>query len=156
MHVIYHDIGGSHSSVVASYIHLNKLPIDRIPSAKEIIEVPMFDKLRKNQRGRLIFHGIDEYKNKVYTLSRLYYEHPITNALMSIPSMIGIDEREIMLVDTSPSVNFIMKLGGGSSRKLKMVTFGRPIVAYGITKTYGNIVDLVTKTKLKISSNFLS
>lgn len=151
MHVIYHDVGGSHSSVVASYIHLNKLPTDRVPSSKEILEVPMFDKLKKNQQGRLIFHGIDEYKNKVYTLSRLYYKQPVTNALKSIPNMIGIDEREISLVDTSPSVNFMMKLGGGSSRKLKLVTFGRPIVAYGVTKTYGNIVDLVNKTKIKIS-----
>lgn len=150
MHVIYHDVGGSHSSVVASYIHLNKLPTDRIPSSKEILEVPMFDKLKKNQQGRLIFHGIDEYKNKIYTLSRLYYKHPVTNALKSIPNMIGIDEKEITLVDTSPSVNFMMKLGGGSSRKFKLVTFGRPIVAYGVTKTYGNIVDLVNKTKIKI------
>jgi hypothetical protein len=151
VHVIYHDIGGSHSSVVATYIHLNKLPIDRIPSPKEILEIPMFDKLRKEQQGRLIFHGIDEYGNKIYTLSRLYYSHPMTNAIKSIPNMIGIYEGEIELVDTSPTVNFIMKLGGGSSRKLKMVAFGRPMVAYGVTKAYSDIVALVSKTKFKIS-----
>ncbi|MCT4564865.1 MAG: DUF3189 family protein [Maledivibacter sp.] len=151
MHVIYHDIGGSHSSVVATYIHLNRLPVDRIPSTKEILEVPMFDKLQKNQRGRLIFHGIDEYENRIYTLSRLYYKQPITNAITSIPNMIGLKENELALVDTSPSVNFMMQLGGGSSRKLKMVRFGRPIVAYGVTKAYGDIVDLVNKTKLKIT-----
>lgn len=153
MHVIYHDIGGSHSSVVATYIHLNRLPVDRIPSTQEILEVPMFDKLEKNQRGRLIFHGIDEYGNRVYTLSRLNYSHPITNAITSIPSMIGLDEKEIALVDTSGSVNGIMKLGGGSSRKFKMVTFGRPLAAYGVTKAYGDIVDLVNKTKLRIAPN---
>lgn len=151
MHVIYHDIGGSHSSVVATYVHLNKLPIDRIPSSKEILEVPLFDKLERHQIGRLIFHGIDEYSNRVYTLSRLNYEHPIKNAIKSVPKIIGLKEDEICLVDTSPSANFLMKLGGGSSRKFKMVSFGRPIVAYAITKAYSDIVDIVNKTKLKIA-----
>ncbi|MCG8540658.1 MAG: DUF3189 family protein [Clostridia bacterium] len=151
MHIIYHDIGGSHSSVVASYIHLNKLPTDRIPSPKEIIDVPMFDRLERDQIGRLIFHGVDEYGNKVYTLSRLNYEHPMLNAIKSIPEMVGLDEKEVVFVNTTPSVNFLMQLGGGSSRKLKMVTFGRPIVAYGTTKAYGDIVDIVNKTKLKIA-----
>lgn len=153
MHVIYHDIGGSHSSVVATYVHLNKLPTDRVPSSKEILEVPLFDQLKKDQQGRLIFHGIDEYGNKVYTLSRLYHEHPIKNAIKSIPSMIGLNENEIVLIDTSPSVNFMMKLGGGSSRRLKMVTFGRPIVTYGTRKAYSNIVDIVNKAKLRIAPN---
>ncbi len=153
MHVIYHDIGGSHSSVVATYIHLNKLPMDRIPSSNEILEVPMFDKLEKHQKGRLIFHGIDEYGNDVYTLSRQYYEHPMKNAIKSVPKMIGLPEDEVALINTTPSVNFYMKLGGSCSRVLKMVTFGRPIVAYGTTKAYSNIVDIVNKTKLTIAPN---
>lgn len=151
MHIIYHDVGGSHSSVVATYIHLNRLPIDRVPNSKEILKVPMFDKLNTKYMGRLIFHGIDEFGNRVYTLSRLYYKHPVTNAIRSIPQMIGIDENEILLADTSPTVNFLMKVGGGSSRKLRFVSFGRPIVAYGTMKAYGDIVDVVNKVKLKIA-----
>jgi hypothetical protein len=151
MHVIYHDVGGSHSSVVATYIHLNRLPTDRIPTTEEILKIPMFDKLTSKYIGRLIFHGVDEFGNRVYTLSRLYHKHPVTNAIRSIPSMINIDQSEIILVDTSPTVNFLMKLGGGSSRKFRMVRFGRPIVAYGTMKIYGDIVDIVNKVKLKIA-----
>jgi hypothetical protein len=32
-----------------------------------------------------------------------------------------------------------------------MVRFGRPIVAYGTMKIYGDIVDIVNKVKLKIA-----
>lgn len=153
MHIIYHDVGGSHSSVIATYIHLNRLPLDTIPTTKEIQQVPMFDRLTPNYKGRLIFHGVDEFGNNVYTLSRLSYKHPVTNTIRSVPDMVGIDKNEIFLVDTSPTVNFLMKLGGGSSRRLNMVTFGRPIVAYGTTKAYGDIVDLVNKVKQNIAPN---
>lgn len=153
MYIIYHDVGGSHSAVIASHIHLNNLPADRIPATEEILATPMFDKLESKNIGRLIFHGTDEYGNSIYTLARLYYKHTVTNAIESIPEMLGIDKNKVLLVDTSPSVNFLMKLGGGSSRKLRFVSFGRPIVAYGTIKAYENILDLVNKTKTKIAPN---
>lgn len=106
MHIIYHDVGGSHSSVVATYIHLNRLQLDTVPTSKEIQKVPMFDNLTPNHRGRLIFHGIDEFGNNVYTLSRLYYKHMVTNTIRSIPDMIGIDKNEIFLVDTLQRLTF--------------------------------------------------
>ncbi len=151
MHIIYHDVGGSHSSIIATYIHLNKLPLNEIPTPQEIENVPMFDKLTSKYIGRLIFHGVDEFGNNVYTLSRMYHKQPVTNAIRSVPDMIGIDKNELFLADTSPTVNFLMKLGGGSSRRLRLVKIGRPIVAFGTTKAYGDIVDLVNKVKLNIA-----
>jgi hypothetical protein len=35
MVIIYNCYGGTHSSILASAIHLKKLPIDRIPSKQE-------------------------------------------------------------------------------------------------------------------------
>lgn len=151
MNIIYHDVGGSHSSVIASHIHLNNLPNNRVPSVEEILGAPMFDKLESKHIGRLIHQGIDEYGNNVYTLSRLYYEYIVKNAINSIPSMLGLKENEIVLADTSPTVNFLMKLGGGASRKLRFVSFGRPIVGYGTMKAYEDIVALVNKVKVKIA-----
>ncbi|WIF95957.1 DUF3189 family protein [Caminicella sporogenes] len=153
MNIIYHDVGGTHSAVIATYIHLNKLPKDKVPTIQEILNVPMFDKLKSKQIGRLILHGIDEFGNRVYTLSRLYHGHSVTNAIRSIPTMAGIDENEILLVDTSPTVNLLMKIGGGSSRRFGMIFFGRPLVAYGTMKTYKNILNLVNKVKIKIAPN---
>jgi len=151
MHIIYHDVGGSHTSVIASYLHLNQLPMDRIPSTEEILKVPMFDKLQSKNIGRLIYHGTDEYNNKVYTLARLYDKHTIVNAINSIPDMLGLEKNELLLVDTSPTVNFLMKLGGGSSRRLRFISLGRPLVAYGATKAYEDILNVVKKTKAKIA-----
>ncbi|MBP2032000.1 hypothetical protein J2Z42_000665 [Clostridium algifaecis] len=68
MIVIYHDVGGAHSTAVAANIHINKLPINKIPSKSELLNLPTFDKIEKNQIGRLIYIGKDEFNARVYTL----------------------------------------------------------------------------------------
>lgn len=40
-----------------------------------------------------------------------------------------------------------MKIGGFTSRQLKWVWFGRPIVTYGSIKAYMNIVNIVKGVK---------
>ncbi|QZY55364.1 DUF3189 family protein [Crassaminicella profunda] len=151
MYIIYHDVGGTHSTVVAANIHLRRLPMDHIPTQSEIISIPLFDQLEKKDIGRLIYHGNDEYNHAVYTLSRKNASHLIVNTLETVLSMINKDKKEILCVDTSPTVNFLMRIGGGSSRRLGLISFGRPIVAYGTIKAYPKIMDLVKKTKLKIA-----
>jgi len=149
VHIIYHDVGGNHTSIIAAYIHLDRLPKARIPTVDEILATP-FDRLEGKDLGRLIYHGKDEYGNSIYTLGRLKDSLAITNALRSVPVMLGLDEESLLLVDTSPTVNFLLRLGGGSSRRLRFVSFGRPIAAYGATKAYQDIIELVNKTKNKI------
>lgn len=151
LYIVYHDVGGTHSTVVAAAIHLHQLPIERIPSKSEILNLPLFDRLEKKDIGRLIFHGKDEYGHNVYTLSRQYSPHLVVNAITTVFDMVDQDKNKLLCIDTSKTVNNLMRIGGGSSRRFGLVSFGRPIVTYGTIKAYPQIADLVKRTKLKIA-----
>nr|WP_132243444.1 DUF3189 family protein [Marinisporobacter balticus] len=150
MYIFYHDVSGTHSVVIAAAIHLNYLPIDRVPKKSEILDIPLFDRLEKKDIGRLIYHGNDLYKNSVYTLGRQSASHLVVNAIKTVFDMADRDKKEVLFVDTSKAVNNLMRIGGGSSRLLGLISFGRPIVTYGTIKAYPKICDIVKKTQLKI------
>ena len=156
MIVIYHDVGGAHSSCAAAHIHINNLPMDRIPSKSELLELPTFDKLVKSQQGHLIYIGIDEFGASVYTLSRQYKPQLVIPAISDIYNIVNGTMDGFFLGDTSPTVNKLMQIGGFSSRRLGWVAFGRPIVTKGTMNAYFDIVDVVKKTKEEIKKTLKS
>ena len=135
MYIVYHCVGGTHSSAISAAIHLGILPIDRTPSKEEILSIPYFDTLTKQDQGKIILRGLDEFNNKVFTLSRQFNPQLVTNAVQDAFELGGGSSHDLILVDTMPSVNLLMKIGGFSSRRLHWVDFGRPIVTLGTIKT---------------------
>ncbi|MGB9679334.1 MAG: DUF3189 family protein [Thermoanaerobacteraceae bacterium] len=148
MHIIYHCYGGTHTSVIASFIHIGKLPYDTIPS-KDIIEgIPMFDKLNgQNDTGHIVPIGIDEYGNNIYTMGVKKAKKIIEPALKDLYYHLFNTNEGLLLVDTTSATNWIMKIGGFTSIALKLPVLGRPIVIYGTQKTYNNIVQIVKNVK---------
>lgn len=67
---IYNCYGGTHSSSLASAVHLKKLPLDRIPTREEILGTEYFNKLKYKDMGRIIYRGTDEEGNKVFSVGR--------------------------------------------------------------------------------------
>lgn len=57
---IYTDFGGTHTTSLAAAYHLNKLPTDRKLTKEEILNVEYFNKLKTEDMGKIIFHGLDE------------------------------------------------------------------------------------------------
>ncbi len=151
LYVVYHDFGGTHSTVIAAAIHLNWLPLDVVPSVDDILKIPLFDRLEKKDQGRLIYHGRDEYDNDVYTICRRNVPDLVSHALESVFEMAARDPREVLCVDTAPATNAWMQVGGAGSRRLGFVTLGRPMVAYGILRAYPKIVAIVHRTKCKVA-----
>lgn len=155
MMVIYHDIGGSHSSVVAANIHINKIPIDRVPDKSEILALEGFDKLTRSEQGHMMYAGMDEFGCGVYTISREQQQRLVVPALIDMYTILNNgDTRFLYVVNTTPTVNFWMCLGGGSSRRFGLVRFGRPIVTYGTLKAYKKIANLVQEVKDNIRKDF--
>lgn len=150
MIIVYHDVGGAHSTAVAANIHINKLPVDAVPSKEELLALPTFDKIEKNQIGKLIFIGEDENKNKVYTIGRQYSPEIAINAISDMYGILCGNNDGLYIVDTKPTVNLLMKIGGYASRKLQWVSFGRPIVTKGTQAAYMNIVEVVKGVKKNI------
>jgi Protein of unknown function (DUF3189) len=150
--VIYHDVGGAHSSCTAANIHINKLPMDRVPSREELLNLSTFDKITKDDQGHLIYLGDDEFGAKVYTLSRQYKPQLVIPAIIDTYRILNGDIVGLFMGDTSPTVNNLMRIGGFSSRRLHWVSFGRPIVTTGTLKAYMDIVNVVKNVKEEMSN----
>ena len=121
MHIIYHCVGGAHSSAIASAIHLGMLPKTRTATSSEILSIPYYDNITKKQYGRIIHRGIDEYGNNVYTLSRQFYGSLIIRALGDLSVILSGNENSVIFVNVSPAINTSMKIGGFLSRRLDFI-----------------------------------
>ncbi|MCK8817237.1 DUF3189 family protein [Natroniella sulfidigena] len=155
MDIIYHDVGGTHSVIVASAIHLNKLPTDKRPTKEEILNLPRFDKVNQQEHGHLLYQGDDEFGNSVYTVGYKYSSKIALPLIKDTYNLIGNANDDLLLVDTKPTINYTMKIGGFLSRSLGIVGVGRPIVTNGVLNAYSKIVKLVVdvKRKLEVETN---
>lgn len=146
---IYNDFGGTHTTSLAAAYHLNLLPTDRTLTKEEILNVPLFNQLTSSDFGRLIFRGIDEGGNPVYTVGKRR-EKFVVPALEDLSSILqqkhNLDEK-VILSCTSPTVPIPMTFGGFFSRGLKIDFIGVPLLVRGAKQCCDNIKQLVEYTK---------
>ncbi|PAB61291.1 DUF3189 family protein [Anaeromicrobium sediminis] len=152
MMVIYNDFGGTHSSATAAHIHVNKLPIDRIPDKEELLSLPTFDKVEKRQHGNLIYIGEDELGCKVYTVACEFKPKLVIKAVEDMYKITNGSLDGFYAFNTKHTVNLWMKIGGFLSRSLGLVSIGRPIVAHGTLKAYDDISQMVLNVKKQLPS----
>lgn len=150
MNIIYSCSGGTHSSLVASYIHLGILPTDKTPTKEEILRTP-FDTIQPEEIGRIIYRGTDDMENNIYTLSKRNAGSIVLPALFDLNRILGHHPDNLQIIDTLPAVNDLMRIGGFTSRRLKLINIGRPIVLYGTLKTYPNLVQIVKSVKESVN-----
>ncbi len=148
MVIIYNCYGGTHSSILASAIHLKKLPMNRVPTKQEILHVEYFNKLRYKDMGRLILHGTDDYGNRVYTIGR-GTSKALVPAMRNLAIALCKDKNineQFLFVNCSPAVPPLMTLGGFFSRGLHIDFIGVPLLTAGARQAYYNITKLVEKS----------
>lgn len=146
---IYNCYGGTHSSSIASAIHLKKLPLDRTPTRKEILEVDYFNKLTYADMGKIIYRGIDEDGNKVFSIGRGTSKVLIPgleNLVKILYDECGLNEK-IIFSNMSPAVPIAMTFGGFFSRGLGIHFIGVPLLVIGAKQAYSKIVSMVNHTK---------
>jgi hypothetical protein len=149
MVIIYNCYGGTHSSILASAVHLKRLPVDRIPSKQEILDIEYFNRLTYEDMGRLIFHGTDEEGNQIFTIGRGISRALIPamrNLAIALCRHKGVNER-FLFINCSSTVPPLMTLGGFFSRALHLDFIGVPLLTAGARQTYNNITKLVEKSK---------
>ncbi len=149
MKVLYHCYGGSHSSVTAAAIHLGLLPRDRVPKEEELKRVPFFDRTGRKSEGEIRLMGEDGHGNQVYVLGRKDLGPVAIRCLMGVARIFGIDTSNLFLVDTLPVVNLKMRVGGFTSRVLRLVSPGRAWVSRGTQQAYYHLVRLVEEVERK-------
>ncbi|AZO95353.1 DUF3189 family protein [Halocella sp. SP3-1] len=151
MIIIYHCYGGAHSSVLSAGIHTNRLPVDRVPSRKEILKLPYFDKTEGQEIGIPFYFGKDEYNNKVYIQGMGRAEKIVLNTLDSFLEEKKINKNLVYVQNTLKKVNILVRIGGFMSRGLGMVFPGRLLTVYGLQLAYPNFIELVRTVKEEIS-----
>ena len=149
MIIIYHCFGGSHSSVTAAAIHLGWLDSDKPPANEEMTALPYFDQTTENDFGSIRFMGFDDANNAVYVLGKKSQSDRFSNVLLGIAELLGKKD-EVTAVNTMGRVNWSMKLGGFTSRRIGIAGLGRPVVIEGTRRAFWELVNLVEMTKLKI------
>lgn len=147
--IIYHCYGGAHSSVVAAAIHLGKLDAKRIPKAEELLALTLFDRQTQDGHGQLHFFGFDEGNNEVYSVGCRNVGGVMEIFLTEIAQILGFTG-DLFFVDTLHCVGWLMRIGGYISRRLGLVSLGRPLVVEGTRAVYPQLVDLVQKVKARV------
>jgi len=147
---IYNDYAGTHTTSLAAAYHLKQLPqSERKLTSEEILNVKYFNRLTKEDYGKLIFHGTDEDGNSVYTIGRKKNKFVVV-ALKEwtfiLQNKFHFNEK-IILSNTSPTVPILMSIGGFLSKGLKIDALGVPLLVKGAEQCCDNIYRLVENTK---------
>ncbi len=148
MKIIYHCFGGSHSSVLAAAIHLGLIDKGRLPSIEEMMAIPYYDKTSDIDFGSIRFMGVDEFKNQVYVLGKKSMGNRYSNILLGIADILGVSE-DLISVNCMNQVNWSMKIGGFTSRRMGLERLGRPVLGSGSRDAFFNLVNLVEYTRLQ-------
>ncbi len=148
MTIIYHCFGGSHSSVTAAALHLGMLDKFRPPTASDLMKIPYFDKTNDSDFGSIRYMGTDEYGHEVYVLGKKSMGNRYGAILMGVAEILG-RQNQLIMVNCMDRVNWSMKIGGFTSRRLRMVLLGRPLVTWGTKQAFNQLVNLVEITRLK-------
>jgi hypothetical protein len=146
---IYNDFAGTHSTALAAAYHLKKLPTNRKLTKEEILQVDYFNKLTPADFGKIIFHGIDEDGNSVYTLGRKRSTFTVL-ALKDLSLILQEkcqEKEKIVFSNTSPTVPIAMTFGGLFSRRLHIDFIGVPLLILGAKQSCQDILRLVEYTK---------
>lgn len=148
MKIIYHCFGGSHSSVLTAALHLGLIDKKKQPTMEELLVLPYFDKTSNEDFGSIRFMGIDESGNEVYVLGKKNMGKRYSNIILGIAELLGA-KNEVLAVDCMSRVNLNMKLGGFTSRRMRMAALGRPVLGWGTRATFTALVNLAEITRLK-------
>jgi len=153
---IYNDYGGTHTTSLAAAYHLKILKqSEQTLTKKEILNVPFFNKLTKQDAGKIIFHGKDENGDAVYTIGRKSSKL-VVPALKELAALLQSREHfseKIIFSNTSPTVPFLMTMGGFFSRGLHIDVIGVPLLVAGAKQCCDNIFRLVEHTKQAAQSS---
>ncbi|PKM77039.1 MAG: hypothetical protein CVU90_09270 [Firmicutes bacterium HGW-Firmicutes-15] len=148
MKIIYHCFGGAHSSVTAAALHLGMLNKTRPPTKEQLMEIPYYDKTSDVDFGSIRYMGTDEFGHEVYVLGKKSMGNRYSAILMGVAEIVGKQD-QLIVVNCMDRVNWSMKIGGFTSRRMRLVLLGRPVVTWGTQKAFSQLVNLVEITRLK-------
>ena len=150
MKIFYSCYGSAHSSVLSAAIHTGMLDKEKVPSYKDIRNLPHYDKTENAEIGIPFFYGYDDMDNEIYIIGMGPNKVTVKKTIESFLDRSGVSKNDYVFINTLSNVNWWTRIGGFLSRAIGLVSFGRPLTIYGIRKTYFDFVKLVVKARRDI------
>jgi len=147
MKLFYYCFGGAHTSVTCASIHLGFLPDDRIPETYEFKGVPQYDKMDHRRIGTPVYMGRDELGWDIYIMGMENAKTVVIPSIKSYLNVNGIRQDRVLFVNALVKLHPITSLGGILSRRLGLVSLGRPMTVWGIRKSYPALLKIVKDVK---------
>ncbi|SES65064.1 Protein of unknown function [Natronincola peptidivorans] len=152
MKIIYSCFGGAHSSVVTAAIHMGYLPNNSLPSKEEILAVPFYDKAQNNEIGIPHYMGKDQNNHIIYIMGMGHARDYYTEMLYEFYNEVApYNNKDIIIINVTSLLNNYTRLGGFMSRRLNIISLGRPLTVFGIQKNYFYFAELVKNLKERIN-----
>lgn len=143
MIVIFQCFGGTHTSVVAAFIYLGRLPRTRQPRLDEILALPYFDRAGRAEVGTLHYAGRNPGGNSVFILGSRHWGAEVRGQAAALLRLAASPMPKVAVIDCLPHVTLPVRLGGYISQRLGLTAIGRPLVGRGILWNYSRILALV-------------
>ena len=147
MKLIYHCFGGTHSSVLCAALHLGMITDQQLPDYGDLMDLPYFDKVPSTDVGNIFRMGQDEQENEVYILGCRNCGPMVEKTTREMNRLLGITQNEVVMVNTTSSLNITIKIGGYLSRRLGLTGIGRILLCRGIRRAFPNFIKLVHSVK---------
>lgn len=148
---VYHCFGAAHSSIVAASLHLGLLPERGLVRPRDLYAaVPAFDKRSGNDIGRAVYVGTDGDGCQVFVIGFDGARGVITRAFVDLIKLAD-GGPHVVFADTLNAVNLLVRIGGYLSRRLRVVSIGRPLAALGIAMSIGRLREVVARTKRAVA-----
>lgn len=119
----------------------------------DILALPNFDATSKDQIGRVFKFGVDERGNNVYIAALGPGRQATLSALKLMLQECGVSELNSLIVNALSCVNLEVRVGGFLSRRLGLVSIGRPMCARGIIRHFKCFVSLVAEARAACQIN---
>lgn len=146
MKIFYFCSVGTNLSLVAANLHLGVIKSADL-NCREIINLPYFHCLNRDEIGTPLKIGIDEFGNEIYTFGVKNENILLGKALVDWQQILGISERDYYLVDLTNLEVPILKLANFTSIILGLKTLGKYIAAQGLSKQVNKLNNIVKKVK---------
>jgi hypothetical protein len=143
----YFYAGCSQSALIAAYIHLQKLPGNRVPTIQEILLIPEFKQDMPRDLGVPHFIAEDYRGDAVYTVD---FGKNYVFALQTVNFILkkqGLDLKEWRFINVGELFNNLwIKMGILMNDIFKISWLGKYLIAVGIRKNYQQLSEHMSQS----------
>ncbi|HHT84142.1 MAG TPA: DUF3189 family protein [Firmicutes bacterium] len=152
--IFYVCYAGTHSSVIASMLHLGMIHLEDIDaSGSEILSwMPYFDRRTTADIGVPVLLGLDENGSEVYALGTGWLGRSLELCLCDAVELASPDARACFC-SVRGVLDFPARVGGFLSRRLNLVVPGRHLVSRSLSKKT-RVLYAATRYCLDLSSKW--